>query len=91
MLDKTVQAVAENIIPIVIVTVTCFALSVAASMWLEGRTRRREVAWGHQRGIYSRADYIAPPPRRATLTATVIRIGPEAVEAPAPRTRGGDQ
>jgi hypothetical protein len=39
----------------------CFALSVAASMWLEARADQRGRAWGAARGIYSRADCIAPP------------------------------
>ena len=42
----------------------CFALSVAASMWLEARSDRRGRQWGADRGIYSRADYIAPLPPR---------------------------
>lgn len=57
---KTIAVVAENIIPIAAVTVACFALSVAASVWLERRSDRRGVAWGRARGIYSRADYIEP-------------------------------
>jgi hypothetical protein len=64
---ETVAVVAENIIPIAAVVAACLVLSVAASMWLERLSDRRGVAWGRARGIYSRADYIAPPRAAAGL------------------------
>lgn len=80
---ESVRWVAERIWWIGGTLAACFALSVAASIWLEAWHDRRAVAWGHARGIYSRADYIAAPPARAGLTparVTIKRLGP-----PAPR------
>jgi hypothetical protein len=44
----------------------CFALAIAASMWLERRSARRAAEWGAARGIYSRADMILPAPALVT-------------------------
>jgi len=51
-----VQVVAEHIWEIAAVLAACFALSVAASMWLEARTARRAAGYAERRGIASRAD-----------------------------------
>jgi hypothetical protein len=46
----------------------CFALAVAAGMWLGRRNDRRAAEWGAARGIVSRADMILPPLARAVVT-----------------------
>jgi MFS family permease len=79
---ETVQWVAERIFWIGGTLAVCFALSVAASMWLETRADQRGRAWGAARGIYSRADYIAPEPLCA-VTATVIPQASQGTQAPA--------
>lgn len=64
--DRVVPWVADRVWWIGSTVAVCFALSVAASMWLEQRSDRRGREWGADRGIYSRADFIAPlPPSRA--------------------------
>ena len=60
LLDQAVPWVAARIWWIGSTAAVCFALAVAASMWLETRSERRGREWGAERGIYSRADYIAP-------------------------------
>lgn len=74
--DQAVQWVAERIWWIGGTLAACYALAVAASMWLAARQDRRDRAWGHARGIYSRADYIAPAPVRAAVAASA----PPAIE-----------
>ncbi len=54
--DQAVQVVAEHIWEIAAVLVACFALSIAASMWLEAWTERRAAGFAERRGIASRAD-----------------------------------
>ena len=56
LLDQTAQVVAEYIWEIGATVAACFALAVAASMWLEARTGRRAAAFAERRGIASRAD-----------------------------------
>ena len=60
---ETVAVVKEYIIPIAVLAAVCFALAVAASVWLERWSDRRAAAWGAARGIRSRADVILPPTR----------------------------
>jgi hypothetical protein len=50
-----------------------FAVSVAVSMWLERWADARGRAWGAERGIYSRADWI--PPAVIRLPQTEIGNG----------------
>ncbi len=61
---ETVQWVADRIWWIGSTVAVCFALAVAASMWLEQRSDRRAAEWGAARGIRSRADVILPYPVR---------------------------
>ena len=60
---ETAAIVRDYIVPIAVVTAACFALAVAASVWLERWSDRRCAAWGAARGIRSRADVILPPAR----------------------------
>jgi hypothetical protein len=62
----------------------CFALAVAASVWLERWSDRRGTAWGAARGIVSRADVILPPPAR--VPAAFPAAGARPAIAPAPIT-----
>jgi hypothetical protein len=71
---ESVQWVAERIWWIGGTVAVCLVLSVAASMWLEGRTQRREVAWGRERGIYSRADGVLPYPVRPAVAFRDLHI-----------------
>ena len=74
---ETVAVVAEYIVPIAITVAVCFALTVAASVWLERWSDRRCAAWGAARGIRSRADVILPGPERAP--AVFPAAGPPAI------------
>ena len=72
---ETVAVVARYIVPVAAVVVACFALSVAAAVWLEGRSDRRAAEWGAARGIVSRADVILPPPPpRAAIAPQVVNF-----------------
>ena len=75
---ETVAVVAEYIVPITAVVAACFALAVAASVWLERWSDRRAAEWGAARGIVSRADVILPEPVRAP--AVFPAAGPPAIE-----------
>jgi hypothetical protein len=79
---ETVAWVRRDGLEIGLTLAACFALAVAASMWLETRADQRGRAWGAARGIYSRADYIAPEPLCA-VTATVIPQASQGTQAPA--------
>lgn len=61
---ETVTWVAEHIWEIGLTVAACFALAVAASMWLERWADRRGARFAAAHGILSRADVIlaAPPP-----------------------------
>jgi hypothetical protein len=65
--DETVQWVAERIWWIGGTLALCFALAVAASMWLEGWNARREARFAAAHGILSRADVILPAPAATGL------------------------
>ena len=54
--DETLQWVAERIWWIAGTLVVCFALAVAASMWLERLSDARCARFAERRGIVSRAD-----------------------------------
>ena len=92
LLDQTVQVVAEHIWEIGATVAACFALAVAAGMWLEARTERLAAGFAERRGIASRADVDELTPAgvayllrreqdRAVLAATVI---PQVTEGTAP-------
>lgn len=82
--DKTVPWVADRIFWIVGTLALCFALAVAASMWLGRLTERREAAFAAAHGILSRADGIAPLPAPAQHRAVVLEPERRAI-APAPQ------
>jgi hypothetical protein len=63
--DRTVQWVAERVVWISATTIVCFALAVAAGMWLERCANRRGARYAAAHGILSRADVILPYPVRA--------------------------
>jgi hypothetical protein len=63
---ETVTWVAEHIWEIGLTVTACFALAVAASMWLERWADRRGARFAAAHGILSRADVILPAPGRVT-------------------------
>jgi hypothetical protein len=63
---ETVQWVAERIWWIGSTAAVCFALAVAAGMWLERLADRRGARFAAAHGILSRADVILPAPVRVT-------------------------
>jgi hypothetical protein len=63
-----VQWVAERIWWIGGTLAVCFALAVAAGMWLERWADRRGVRFAAAHGILSRADVALPPGVRAVVT-----------------------
>ncbi len=65
--DQAVQWVAERIWWIGGTLAVCFALAVAASMWLETQAARRGARFAAAHGILSRADVILPEPVRAVV------------------------
>ncbi len=62
LLDQTVQWVAARIWWIGGTVAVCFALAVAAGMWLERQADRRGARFAEAHGILSRADVILPEP-----------------------------
>jgi hypothetical protein len=80
---ETLQWMAERIWWIGSTAAVCFALSVAAGMWLERRADRRGARFAAAHGILSRADVVLPCPVRVT-TMPVERVQPErsAIAAP---------
>ena len=60
---------AERIVWIGGTVTVCFALCIAAGMWLERRADRRGARFAAAHGILSRADVILPAPVRVTATA----------------------
>ena len=70
--DETVQWVAERIWWIAGTLAVCFALAVAASMWLEAWAERRGARFAARHGILSRADVIAGAVPPATLRPAVL-------------------
>lgn len=79
---ETVLWVAERIWWIVGTLAVCFALAVAASMWLERWADARGARFAAAHGILSRADVVAPAvvrarviePERPGLAATQITV-----------------
>jgi Na+(H+)/acetate symporter ActP len=65
--DQVVPWVAERIAWIGGTAAVCFALAVAASMWLERFNDVRGARWGAEHGIYSRADAILLAPVRPVI------------------------
>ena len=68
---ETVRWAAEHAWEIGGTLAACFALSVAACMWLERWAVVRGARFAERHGIYSRAGTITPP-AVATVTAQVI-------------------
>jgi len=79
--DETVQWVAERIWWIGGTAAVCFALAVAASMWLEAWADRRGARFAAAHGILSRADLVAPEVSKALPLSSTPRsaIGPAEV------------
>lgn len=77
---ETVQWVAERIWWIGSTLAACFALAVAASMWLEAWADRRGAKFAAAHGILSRADVILSVPAAA---AGLPRQQRPAIEPPA--------
>jgi len=69
--DETVQWVAERIWWIGGTLAVCFALAVAAGMWLEAWAERRAAAWGAAHGIVSRAAVLQVERVRAVVVDPV--------------------
>ena len=67
----TVQWVAERIWWIGGTLAACFALAIAAGMWLEAWADRRGARFAAAHGILSRADVILPGPVRAVVVEPV--------------------
>ena len=72
---ETLQWVAQRVWWIGSTMAVCFALAIAASIWLERRADRRGAAWGAARGIYSRADMVLPYPAVAPPSLTINIFG----------------
>jgi hypothetical protein len=70
--DQACTWVADRIWWIGSTLALCFALAVAASMWLEHWSDRRGAKFAARHGIVCRADVILPPPVvRAVVTGPV--------------------
>lgn len=65
--DQACVWVAERIWWIAATLALCFALAVAASMWLERWADRRGARFAAAHGILSRADVVLPPLARAAV------------------------
>jgi len=78
--DRTVQWVAERIVWIGGTIAVSLAVAVVASMALGAWTERREARFAARRGIYSRADHIAPEPARCQIRHGVSDIGTAGAE-----------
>ncbi len=83
LLDQTVQWVTERIWWIGGTVAMCFALAVAAGMWLERWAERRGASFAAAHGIVSRADVIQPGRARAeVLPPREIRHGVAEIRTP---------
>ena len=82
LLDQTMQWVAEHIWWIGGTLAACFALAVAAGMWLEQWADARGARFAAAHGILSRADVVAPEVVRAVVVEAVPERSPI---APAPQ------
>jgi len=84
----TVQWVAERIWWIGSAVAVCFALAVAAGMWLERLADRRGARYAAAHGILSRADVILPAPARVAAV-DAEPVPPAIVSAPQTVITGG--